>query len=221
MMLLVLMMSLSGCASQSSPEVSDTSHESSSGARLASSMKDYAQQLLESHTSQMGPEQKAVVERVVQGDELSNSDYEAAWNRYAQCMVSKGYEKPVWYTFPNGIRDDQGQEAPADAQTGTQIQKWLDDKRGCSERNLDVIQDLYVAQTDNPNLYADHDEGALDCLKRKKLIAGSVTVGQYRKDMEKWEKARAEGGKAKISFDMDDVNVMACLAANGTRFDMG
>ncbi|KAB7791483.1 hypothetical protein [Bifidobacterium leontopitheci] len=221
LMLLVVSLVLCGCTSKSSSsDGSKESSQSSSGARLASSMKDYAQQLLASHALEMGPEQTASVKKVISTGKVSNSEYEAAWDRYVSCVTDKGYEKPVWYTFPNGIRNQQLLSAPPDKEDDSQyVSKWLDDLRLCSNRNLDVIQDLYEAQTDNPNLYADHDEGALDCLKRKKLVAQSITLDQYREDMDKWDHRRP-GEKPKMSYDMGDDNVLACIAANGISFNM-
>lgn len=79
---IALMIGVSSCSdSEVSPETSE------SGARLAPSVSDYAEQLADKFAGSMDDRQREAVERVVKTGEVSQSDYEQALSVYRQCMI--------------------------------------------------------------------------------------------------------------------------------------
>ena len=52
----------------------------------------------------------------------------------------------------------------------------------CGIATVDSVDALYMAQVGNPNLYASHKEGAVDCLKRAGLVPKSYTCLLYTSD---------------------------------------
>lgn len=76
------------------------------------------------------------------------------------------------------------------------------------------MQELFAAQSDNPGLYANQYEGALDCLKRKGVVPSSTSLKAYVADEKKLEK----DSNAEVMFDAKSPDYRSCLAANGTRF---
>ena len=87
----------------------------------------------------------------------------------------------------------------------------------CGIATVDSVDALYMAQVRNPNLYASHEEGAVDCLKRAGLVPKSYTVEQYEKEANAMGHA-APGETVNTTYDMKKPEVLACLAANGNVF---
>lgn len=149
---------------------------------------------------------------------ISLSDYKAAWSRYITCVQDKGYPRPTLKTYSNGIQQPQGDVLPSDkADDPDYIQKKAKDLNACGIATVDSVDALYMAQVGNPNLYASHEEGAVDCLKRAGLVPKSYTVEQYEKEANAMGHA-APGETVNTTYDMKKPEVLACLAANGNVF---
>lgn len=95
-------MSLSSCSRPGSQNpgssASNTASAPKTGSKLASSLKAYAQSMLDGdkQLSQMGEEQKAIIERASKGDgTVSRADYEQAWANYRKCIVDRGWTDPT------------------------------------------------------------------------------------------------------------------------------
>lgn len=217
-----LSVGLCGCAGSSgssgSSDGADDGGDGSGGARLASSLRAYAAQLLEDDDGSMGAEQRDILQRAAESGEVSVSDYEAAWQRYQTCVVDKGYDRPELLTYSNGIRQaNEGAMTPEQAADLAYTEKMARDYDACMVAHVDGVNALYVAQAGNPNLYADYDEGAVDCLRRGGLAPKSYTVDDYREDQDMLAH-RSDGEELETGIDMDDPEVMACMAANGYMF---
>ncbi|OZG59994.1 hypothetical protein BLEM_2169 [Bifidobacterium lemurum] len=211
----VLSVGLCGCAGSS--DGADGGGDSG-GARLASSLRAYAAQLLEEDDGSMGAEQRDILQRAAESGEVSVSDYEAAWQRYQTCVVDKGYDRPELATYTNGIHHTIGSTLTEEQSTDqAYLEKMGRDDGSCRDTYVRAVNEIYMAQVGNPNLYADHDEGAVDCLRRGGLAPKSYTVEDYREDQDK-AAHKSDGEELDTGIDMDDPEVMACMAANGYMF---
>ena len=111
---LCISVALTGCAGCGAPggaSQSDSSASSSSsastqnnGAKIAPTLKDYIQSLLDADKGTMSDQQRSALERAVQNDgKVSRSDYERAWSDYRQCIVDKGYSVPELQRYSSGV----------------------------------------------------------------------------------------------------------------------
>lgn len=192
------------CGCGTARNTNQATDSGSGGKRLASSLQAYATQLL-GQDSGMDPAQKATLRK-------------AAWSRYITCVQDKGYPRPTLKTYSNGIQQPQGDVLPSDkADDLDYIQKKAKDLNACGIATVDSVDALYMAQVGNPNLYASHGEGAVDCLKRAGLVPKSYTVEQYEKEANAMGHA-APGETVNTTYDMKKPEVLACLAANGNVF---
>ena len=95
-----------GGASQSDSSASSSSSASTqnNGAKIAPTLKDYIQSLLDADKGTMSDQQRSALERAVQNDgKVSRSDYERAWSDYRQCIVDKGYSVPELQRYSSGV----------------------------------------------------------------------------------------------------------------------
>ncbi|WP_169171445.1 hypothetical protein [Bifidobacterium oedipodis] len=211
----MLSVGLCGCTTSSDGTDSD---DGLGGAKLASSLQAYATQLLEADNGSMDTEQRDILQRVAETGEVSVSDYEAAWQRYQTCVVDKGYNRPQLLTYSNGIHQANSETMTAEqAADLTYAEKMAKDYDACMIAHVDGINALYMAQVANPNLYANHDEGAVDCLRRGGLVPKSYTLEDYREDQDKMAH-KSDGKDPETGLDMDNPDVLACMAANGYMF---
>lgn len=205
------------CGCGTARNTNQATDSGSGGNRLASSLQAYATQLL-GQDSGMDPAQKATLRKAATSGKISLSDYKAAWSRYITCVQDKGHPRPTLKTYSNGIQQPQGDVLPSDkADDLDYIQKKAKDLNACGIATVDSVDALYMAQVGNPNLYASHEEGAVDCLKRAGLVPKSYTVEQYEKEANAMGHA-APGETVNTTYDMKKPEVLACLAANGNVF---
>ncbi len=155
---IALMIGVSSCSdSEVSPETSE------SGARLAPSVSDYAEQLADKFAGSMDDRQREAVERVVKTGEVSQSDYEQALSDYRQCMIDRGYREIIFLDMGGGIREEAAHQAGTDQQE----RRYAQDSMECGDAHTTVIDELYRMQAGNPELLQDHNEAIADCLRRQ------------------------------------------------------
>lgn len=184
------------------------------GAKLTSSLSEYARQLLDADNGSMDAQQKNILRSVIKHGKVSVSDYEAAWQRYSSCVTDKGYNKPQMIRYPNGLQHPDSDDASPELATDLNaVEKQARDLDACDTAHVEAVQKLYMLQVGNPSLYKDQDEGALDCLKRHNLVSTSYTLEQYKKDSGAWAH-----GSDDLGFDPNNAEVRGCLAANGHLF---
>ncbi|MFR8697877.1 MAG: hypothetical protein ACLVEF_07265, partial [Bifidobacterium bifidum] len=175
------------CGCGTARNTNQATDSGSGGKRLASSLQAYATQLL-GQDSGMGPAQKATLRKAATSGKISLSDYKAAWSRYITCVQDKGYPRPTLKTYSNGIQQPQGDVLPSDkADDLDYIQKKAKDLNACGIATVDSVDALYMAQVGNPNLYASHKEGAVDCLKRaERLVRNPACPNNTRRKRTQW-----------------------------------
>lgn len=223
---------LTGCGTvDASPQhaTAPTSVEAPS-AKIASSLSERIQNLLamnDTLSQPMSEKQIAILKRALDHDgKVSKTDYDQAWSNYQQCVIDKGYAAPTSTIYSDGIRgsttvtdaDDRGEDA---------LHKAQDDSGACLSSEYLMVDEMYRLSLGNPQLYADRDEGFVDCLKRKELVDPSYTAQQFKKEFEQsgeeyeanpeqyppkeaWQKSQEV-----YSFDFYDSQVQYCFATNG------
>ena len=82
---------------------SQQGQSSQQGERIAPSLKEYAQSLLDADGDSMSDRQKSALEKAASGGKVSQADYERAWADYKQCIIDKGYAEPTFDKYDNGI----------------------------------------------------------------------------------------------------------------------
>ena len=190
------------------------------GKRLASSLNDYAQQLLQHpeayYLGTPSPAQQDIMRTIVETGRLSDADYAKAWSNYTACVTDKGYPAPTYVAMTNGIYMEQGLSAPPEHNGDIDYEMaMVEAAKSCGAAEWDLVHTLYMAQAGNPGLYADHAEGAVDCLKRAGLVPQDYTADQYRRETD----ARSDAEPVDIPLlDQDSPAVQACMAANGYGF---
>ena len=197
-------MLLSSCSHPGSPHTSVSSESpsaSQTGARLASSLKAYAQSILDAdkQSQKMGDEQRNVVEKAAKGDStVSRADYEQAWANYKQCIVSRGW------TSPN-LREADGlyAEPPINAENMTEAQmtKLSQDTDYCARTYVVDVDQLYRTQVANPTLSKANVQLIVKCLVANGVVSSDYTAEEFQKDSS--------------GLDFSDSKVQSCLIKYG------
>lgn len=205
----IFAISLSGCDLQHSfHNINDSSQlrgvEKHKEDELASSLSDYAKQLLSEKSSEwrVSDQQRPVVKKVADTGKVSVSDYEQSWSNYKQCMLDKGYKEIILLNYSNGMHA----EAPHVSGTDAQEKQYSNDQDECSFSYVNYVDLLYGMQQGNPSLFADQNEAIVDCLHRTGLVPSSYTAKQFKKESE----------KGKYSFDESSPSSRSCQVANSS-----
>lgn len=216
MMSVVLL--LSGCAGPAAERDSlhDSSRSDSSttelqGEKLASSLSDYIDVLIETQPADipMDESQKDMLERAkANGGTLSSGDYETAWSNFKQCMVQLGYATPTVIQYSNGIYVKPVTNVEGMSQE--QIDKLSEDNSHCSFTYLNAVNAAYKLQVGNPSLEQNSYQAAVDCLRHEQLIGASYTAEQLQDAF-----SRGMGHNDDSELDVSNPSVASCLAANG------
>ena len=203
---LAMAMMLSACSMRTSAQKQETTSSpsvsaSQTGASLASSLKAYAQSILDAdkQSQKMGDEQRNVVEKAAKGDgAVSRADYEQAWANYKQCIVNRGW------TSPN-LREADGlyAEPPINAENMTEAQttKLSQDTDYCATTYVVDVDQLYRTQVANPTLSTANVQLIVKCLVASGVVSSDYTTEEFQKDSS--------------SLDFSDSKVQSCLIKYG------
>lgn len=208
------------------------------GQRIASSMSDHVQLLLDLNQrnldgrmdgTPMSEHQVAILKRALAaGGRVSRADYEQAWASYRQCIVNKGYASPPimkggeFYQAQWSMASVEGQEA--------REKKLREDDMACGISEMLNVNEVYQRQHSNPALYRNPSEGVVDCLRHNNLVKASYTAKEYDEENRRFDKYwndRRMGRAPTIaethghfSFDYSDVDAATCLANNHEAMDV-
>lgn len=184
----------------SSDSSSSSGNKAAGGAKIAPTLKDYVQSLLDSDSDSMSAQQKAALERAVQNDgKVSQSDYK-------QCIVDKGYSAPELYKYSSGVYALPTYDTPGGTASEQQksSKRLNEDLSACSMLHITDISTVYKLQIGNPGLSTDTSAVAVDCLRRENVKPKSYTAEQLDKDL-----ASSEGGLT------DNAKALNCLVVSG------
>ncbi|KFI48110.1 hypothetical protein [Bifidobacterium biavatii] len=208
---LVVVSATAACSDAQDAKQAATNETSAGGARIASSRSDYIEQLLQENdkaTYPMADSQLEMLKRALNNDgKISTSDYERSWSDYSQCIMDRGWSKPVLNHFPNGIIDNSGMNLGG--LTEQQHKQVMQDVIECSNLYTVGVDAVYGMQVGNPSLWQDLDQAIVDCLHKNNLVSKEYDADQYQKDFN-------NRGKGETVLNFDDMSVRGCLAANGS-----
>ena len=179
-----------------------TSHQ---GTRIAPSLKEYAQSLLDADGDSMSDRQKSALEKAASGGKVSQADYERAWADYKQCIIDKGYAEPTFDKYDNGIYALPSYNT--DGASKEAVRKLNDDLTSCSMLHVTDINTVYRLQLGNPELLLDDREVAVDCLRKEGIKPKNYTVDKLEKDLESGESAGLR----------DNRKALTCLVTAGVN----
>lgn len=151
-----------------------------------------------------------ILERAKQHNgKVSVSDYESAWSDYKSCMLDRGYKEIKLIRFPHGGY----MEAPYKQGTAAQESQYNDDRQECEKSTVTSVNEVYMLQTANPNLYSNQAEAVVDCLHREGLVPKTYTAKDFNEEEVKAQ--NSEDGKG-WSFDATgNPKAQECTASNG------
>lgn len=212
----------------------DAAKESSTASSIAGTAEKVAPSitarivfLLDSST--MSEQQQDILRRALDHDGvIPRSDYDAAWSRYQDCMVAKGYTKPVTEEFTGGLRSNV-MHPYMEGWTKAQQSKFFEDDTHCKQLEYLYVDEIYRANLGNPNQYTDMDTAVVDCLRRENLVNNQYTLTQFKQEDAQYNDVATknfttdrydERGEAasKFSFDLNDPATVTCFIANGKDY---
>ena len=180
---------LGGCSAH--PEAADDS-------RLADSYTALIEEKLDGSLTEFETD---VLHRALDRGTISQSDYEAAHERYRQCMADHGVPTEQ-RRFPNGVIHS----TPPGASDEFTVEQLVEFDYACAKPTIFVIDELYVVQQGNPGLLRDTSAAGRECLVREKLAPESFTRDDF-------EAAFAPGHDDydSLPFDVTVERVQMCL----------
>ncbi|WP_426625085.1 hypothetical protein ACPPVW_03085 [Leifsonia sp. McL0607] len=142
-----------------------------------------------------------VLERALGRGTISQGDYEAAHERYRECMARHGVATEQ-RRFPNGVIHSTP-PGPNDEFT---LEQLVEFDYMCAKSTIFVIDELYVVQQGNPGLLRDTSAAGTACLLREKLAPESFSRDDF-------EAAFGPGhdNYDSLPFDVKDERVQMCL----------
>ena len=101
---------MSACGAKAPKDISSATLSSTTGMaeKVAPSITARIEFLLDDaqqHPGSVSEQQQDILRRALDHDGvIPRGDYDAAWSRYQDCVVAKGYTKPVVEEFVDGLR---------------------------------------------------------------------------------------------------------------------
>ena len=181
------------------------------------------------HPGSVSEQQQDILRRALDHDGvIPRGDYDAAWSRYQDCVVAKGYTKPVVEEFVDGLRSPLW-HATSEGWSEEQHEKFIEDNGNCKQLEYLYVDEIYRANLGNPNQYTDMDTAVVDCLRRKNLVDKQYTLTQFKQEDEQYNDVAVknfatdrydDSGEAasKFSFDLKDPATVTCFIANGKDY---
>jgi len=138
-------------------------------------------EVLENSLNVLNPSEveREAIERAITVGHIDPADYEAAHLRYVQCMNQQGFWPEfreatygVYIELPYAYSGDQNELDQAHSE--------------CSQDNA-VLASLYLMQQANPDLWADPQLVAVQCLRKGSFVDVDYTVEDFAQD---WAKSK-------------------------------
>ncbi len=187
---------ITGCAAYEPP---------SPGGKLASSYIALIEEdLVSGNLSEFETE---LLKRAKDRGTISQSDYEAAHDRYRECMARRGITAEE-RRYPNGIIHSTP-PGPDDAST---IDDLADADFICAVGTIAAIDQLYSVQQGNPDLLRDRNEAGAACLVREGIAPASFSREDFATAFDGPGRSSAWSS---LPFDVRDERVHMCLYVAG------
>ena len=212
-MSICVMLFCTGCSASpsSQPEPDAGTQDSRSSARIAASLSDYAQSLLDSDESgptPMAQSQREILQKAADTGEITAGDYERAWAGYRQCVVDRGWTDPVLRRYPNGIIENSSMDISG--LTEDQDRQVTRDAVECTNLYVRDVATVYGFQVGNASLLQDADSAIVDCLHQANLVPSDYDATTFRRERPLYL------DDENTVLDFSDMEVRGCFAANGS-----
>lgn len=128
--------------------------------------------------------EREVLERARETGEIAAEDYETAHAREAACLADAGFDVEH-EKLANGLYASTPRLAHVadNAERGRLVDAYMAATVRCGEGVSIVIESLYTLQQGNPDLLADQDEAAVQCLRRAGLVPGDYTAETFAAEL--------------------------------------
>lgn len=175
------------------------------GGTLASSYSSLIEDELASGT--LTEFETQVLTRARERGTISQGDYEAAHERYRECMAAKGIIAHVT-RYPNGTMHS----TPPGPDERFSIDDLAAADFDCGVGTTAAIDQLYTVQQGNPGLLRDRNEAGAACLVREGLAPASFSRDDFATA---FDGPGRSGTWGSLPFDVRDERVHMCLYVAG------
>ena len=117
--------------------------------------------------------ERDVLSRAVKTGRIDPADYEAAHDKYLECMANAGYDEHDT-KMPDGLYKSSETMDP-----NTDSKQWFKQSVTCSDHTTGIIEGLFRDQQDNPERYKDPGILAAQCLMDAGIVDKTYTAAKF------------------------------------------
>ena len=117
--------------------------------------------------------ERDVLSRAVKTGRIDPADYEAAHDKYLECMANAGYDEHDT-KMPDGLYQSSENMDP-----NTDSKQWFKQSVTCSDHTTKIIEGLFRDQQDNPERYKDPGILAAQCLMDAGIVDKTYTAAKF------------------------------------------
>ena len=117
--------------------------------------------------------ERDVLNRAVKTGHIDPADYEAAHDKYLECMANAGYDEHDT-KMPDGLYKSSETMDP-----NTDSKQWFKQSVTCSDHTTGIIEGLFRDQQDNPERYKDPGILAAQCLMDAGIVDKTYTAAKF------------------------------------------
>lgn len=117
--------------------------------------------------------ERDVLNRAVKTGRIDPADYEAAHDKYLECMANAGYDEHDT-KMPDGLyKSSETMDSNIDSK------QWFKQSVTCSDHTTGIIEGLFRDQQDNPERYKDPGILAAQCLMDAGIVDKTYTAAKF------------------------------------------
>ena len=117
--------------------------------------------------------ERDVLNRAVKTGRIDPADYEAAHDKYLECMANAGYDEHDT-KMPDGLYKSSETMDP-----NIDSKQWFKQSVTCSDHTTGIIESLFRDQQDNPERYKDPGILAAQCLMDAGIVDKTYTAAKF------------------------------------------
>ena len=117
--------------------------------------------------------ERDVLNRAVKTGHIDPADYEAAHDKYLECMANAGYDEHDT-KMPDGLY-----QSSENMDSNTDSKQWFKQSVTCSDHTTKIIEGLFRDQQDNPERYKDPGILAAQCLMDAGIVDKTYTAAKF------------------------------------------
>jgi len=163
-----------GCATQQNEGMSEAAETAGT---LDGTLVDQFEVARERATSDF---EREILDRAMENGELTQKDYEEAFNRYQECTEAAGLDE-TFRKMPSGLYrlvDMGGADSEGDMAAG------METSTECADGTLMRVESMYGVQVGNPYLLDDNRAAVIQCLYEEGHVEADYTVEECDRHLE-------------------------------------